>query len=105
MAHQRTRIGTVNSDDSQELKADADPLGSFQSANFADDLQGYEPENMFDKNLVLGVLFEKGELPKDLNSPQKGNGVSRNINQDHFVSVETVVDQSRTHQLSVSNFC
>ena len=80
-------------------------MGNFQSANFADDLQGYEPESMLDKNLVLGVLFEKGELPKDLNSPQKGNGVSRDINQDHSVSDKTDVDQSRTHQLSVSNFC
>ena len=86
------------------MKADADPLGNFQSENFADDLQGYEPENMLDKNLVLGVLFEKGELPKDLGSSQKGNGITRDINQDHSVSVETVIDQSRTHQLSVSNF-
>ena len=76
-------------------------MGSFPSTNFADDLQGYEPENMFDKNLLLGVLFEKGELPKDLHSSQKGEGVTLDIYRDYSVSVETI-DQSRTHQFNAS---
>lgn len=49
LAHQKTRIGSLQSDGTQDLTSDVDyPLGNLPSVNFADDLKGFDPQDKFD---------------------------------------------------------
>ena len=72
LAHHRSRVGNIASDESQGATgADDDPLGNLPSPSFEKDLRGFEPVDMFDKNLVRGVLAEgKYEAPKELEMEQ-----------------------------------
>ena len=64
--HQRTRIGSLDlkTGPLSSQAEEEDPLGDFTSAKFEKDLINFEPITNLDKNLLLGVLFEKGIVQK-----------------------------------------
>ena len=57
-------IGSLDSEEGPNLSENEnDPLGHFISSKFDYELNGFEPDSLFDRNLLKGVLFEEGLGP------------------------------------------
>ena len=71
LSHQLSRIGLIDSDINSPTSSDKDPLGEFNSAQFGKDMESFEPRDIHDRNLVLGVLFQNGNIPeKNINESE-----------------------------------
>ena len=65
LLHQRTRIGSLNPDTKQDSSSQDDDLfGNLTDEKFKKEIKNFESRSLFDNNLILGVLFEKGIVPK-----------------------------------------
>ena len=64
LAHQRTRVA-VTSDDGEATDAygsDNDPIGNIDQESFAKAMRGFKPSSAYERKMMQGVLFRRGEI-------------------------------------------
>ena len=69
--HNRNHISDYEKASSED---DGDPFHEFkEDGEFLKALESFQPETQFDKQLVKGVIFRNGKLPKKLLNSEKAH--------------------------------
>ena len=60
MAHQRTRVATLDHSSSESVNGIDAPIGKIDALTFHQEIAGFEPKSHLDRQLIQGVLYRNG---------------------------------------------